>query len=89
MSDYRRDPRYGDDNEVLALPPRERAMSDPAQEQRVEVRPDPDIVRGHCPACDEEIISEARWDARGHRYVVWWACWGKLNGTGCGYERPF
>ncbi len=61
-------------------------MADTAIQRRVE-RPDPEWVRGLCPVCGEELISECEWILdRG--YVIFWACWGsKAEPPTCRYFR--
>ena len=54
-------------------------MRETLTEKRVETRPDPEWVRGRCPTCSEVLISNARWIAANHRYVIEWICWGALQ----------
>jgi hypothetical protein len=50
-------------------------------------RPDPDWVRGRCPVCDEEVVSNVYYIG-GKGYIIVWECWASLgeNPT-CDYRR--
>lgn len=47
------------------------------QKQRREP-PDPEWVRGTCPYCDEEVVSNAYY-VPGRGYVIVWQCWSSLG----------
>jgi len=49
-------------------------------------RPDPEWVRGRCPLCGEEVVSNYHYiGGKGH--VVIWECWASIQGKGCDYRR--
>ncbi|MFN3649128.1 MAG: hypothetical protein ACK47B_06055 [Armatimonadota bacterium] len=41
-------------------------------------RPEPEWVRGTCPRCGEELVSNAYY-VSGNGYLVLWECWGSLG----------
>ena len=50
-------------------------------------RPDPDWVRGRCPLCDADIVSNCYY-VGGKGYIIVWECWASLGETGaCDYRR--
>lgn len=53
---------------------------------RVE-RPEPEWVRGACPRCGEDLVSNCYYVA-GRGYLVLWECWGALaDEPTCDYRR--
>jgi hypothetical protein len=52
-----------------------------------EERPDPEWVRGRCPACGEEVVSNCYYIG-GKGYILVWECWGSLGpDPRCDYRR--
>ena len=50
-------------------------------------RPDPDWVRGRCPMCGEDVVSNCYY-VGGKGYIIVWECWGSLGDTpDCDYRR--
>ena len=50
-------------------------------------RPDPDWVRGRCPMCGEEVVSNCYY-VGGKGYIIVWECWASLGeGATCDYRR--
>jgi hypothetical protein len=50
-------------------------------------RPDPDWVRGRCPMCGEEVVSNCYY-VGGKGYIIVWECWASLGETAsCDYRR--
>ena len=50
-------------------------------------RPDPDWVRGRCPLCGEEVVSNCYY-VGGKGYIIVWECWASLSDTAtCDYRR--
>jgi hypothetical protein len=50
-------------------------------------RPDPDWVRGRCPMCGEEVVSNCYY-VGGKGYIIVWECWASLAETAtCDYRR--
>jgi hypothetical protein len=50
-------------------------------------RPDPDWVRGRCPLCGEEVVSNCYY-VGGKGYIIVWECWGSLGDAAtCDYRR--
>jgi hypothetical protein len=50
-------------------------------------RPDPDWVRGRCPMCGEEVVSNCYY-VGGKGYIIVWECWASLGDTAtCDYRR--
>jgi hypothetical protein len=53
---------------------------------KLEERPDPDWVRGKCPLCGAEVVSNAVYvGSKG--YVVIWECWRSIQDGSCDYRR--
>jgi hypothetical protein len=54
-------------------------------------RPDLEWVRGTCPCCGEDVISNAYYVAGGNKaggYIIVWECWGSLSEPPtCDYRR--
>ena len=62
------------------------ARGTPAAAARKE-RPDPDWVRGRCPICGEEVVSNCYY-VGGKGYIIVWECWASLGETAtCDYRR--
>jgi hypothetical protein len=58
----------------------------PAAAARKE-RPDPDWVRGRCPMCGEEVVSNCYY-VGGKGYMIVWECWASLGeSAACDYRR--
>lgn len=50
-------------------------------------RPDPQWVRGRCPECGDDLVSNMYYIG-GKGYLVIWECWGSLSAQpGCEYRR--
>jgi hypothetical protein len=50
-------------------------------------RPDPEWVRGRCPMCGEDVVSNAYYVA-GKGYLIIWECWASLEDEPrCDYRR--
>lgn len=52
-------------------------------------RPDPDWVRGRCPMCGEEVVSNCYYIG-GKGYIMVWECWSALGDEDeqtCDYRR--
>ena len=50
-------------------------------------RPDPDWVRGRCPLCGEDVVSNCYY-VGGKGYIIVWECWASLGETAtCDYRR--
>jgi hypothetical protein len=50
-------------------------------------RPDADWVRGVCPRCGQDLVSNCYYVA-GRGYLVIWECWGTLGSSpSCDYRR--
>lgn len=52
-------------------------------------RPDPDWVRGRCPLCGDELVSNAYY-VGGKGYLIVWECWASLGEPAertCDYRR--
>lgn len=50
-------------------------------------RPEPEWVRGVCPRCGEELVSNSYY-VGGRGYLVLWECWGSLvKDPTCDYRR--
>lgn len=50
-------------------------------------RPRPEWVRGVCPSCGEELVSNCYY-VGGKGYVVIWDCWASLNrNPTCNYRK--
>ena len=62
--------------------------SRPAAAREAEIaRPEPEWVRGHCPRCGEELVSNCYY-VSGRGYLVIWECWGALDPEPrCDYRR--
>lgn len=41
-------------------------------------RPDPEWVRGRCPMCGEDVVSNCYYVA-GKGYLIIWECWSSLG----------
>lgn len=51
-------------------------------------RPDPAWVRGRCPKCGDDVVSNMYWQG-GKGYKLVWECWSSLGETpSCDYVRP-
>jgi hypothetical protein len=50
-------------------------------------RPDPKWVRGKCPECGDDLVSNLYYIG-GKGYLIVWECWGSLNeDPRCTYRR--
>ena len=50
-------------------------------------RPDPQWVRGRCPECGDDLISNMYFSP-GHGYIIRWECWSsKGESPQCSYQR--
>jgi hypothetical protein len=50
-------------------------------------RPHPGWVRGRCPMCGEDVVSNCYY-VGGKGYIIIWECWASLGETpGCDYRR--
>jgi hypothetical protein len=50
-------------------------------------RPDPEWVRGRCPMCGEDVVSNCYY-VGGKGYIIVWECWASLAETPtCDYRR--
>jgi hypothetical protein len=50
-------------------------------------RPDPEWVRGRCPMCGEDVVSNCYY-VGGKGYIIIWECWASLGETPrCDYRR--
>jgi hypothetical protein len=51
-------------------------------------RPDPDWIRGRCPHCGDDLVSNAYY-VGGKGYIIVWECWGSLQWPDpvCDYRR--
>ena len=50
-------------------------------------RPDPQWVRGRCPECGDDLISNMYFTP-GCGYIIRWECWSSRGETPqCGYQR--
>lgn len=50
-------------------------------------RPDPEWVRGHCPRCGQELVSNCYY-VSGRGYLVIWECWASRDPEPtCDYRR--
>jgi hypothetical protein len=50
-------------------------------------RPEPDWVRGRCPECGDDLVSNLYYIG-GQGYLIVWECWASLRETGaCEYRR--
>jgi hypothetical protein len=50
-------------------------------------RPDTELVRGVCPRCGEELVSNSYY-VSGQGYLVVWECWASLKADPrCDYRR--
>lgn len=57
--------------------------------ERKAERPDRDWVRGKCPACGEDVVSNCYY-VGGRGYIILWQCWASLGPEGevtCNYQR--
>ena len=56
-------------------------------EEKPEARPDPEWVRGRCPLCGEDVVSNCYY-VGGKGYIIVWECWASLGDTPtCDYRR--
>ena len=46
--------------------------------RRREGRPDPEWVRGRCPECGDDLVSNLYY-VGGRGYLLVWECWGSLG----------
>lgn len=52
-----------------------------------EGRPDPQWVRGRCPECGDDLVSNMYYIG-GRGYLIAWECWGSLGeDPACTYRR--
>jgi len=52
-----------------------------------EGRPNPEWVRGRCPECGDELVSNLYYIG-GRGYIIRWECWGSLQeNPQCQYKR--
>ena len=52
-----------------------------------EERPDPGWVRGRCPACGDDVVSNSYY-LGGKGYILVWECWSSLGkAPTCDYRR--
>jgi len=50
-------------------------------------RPDPQSVRGRCPECGDDLVSNLYY-VPGEGYLIVWSCWRSLAETPCcGYQK--
>jgi transcription elongation factor Elf1 len=50
-------------------------------------RPNPDWIRGVCPRCGEELVSNCYY-VKGRGYLVVWECWSsRTEDPACDYRR--
>jgi hypothetical protein len=50
-------------------------------------RPEPEWVRGRCPECGEDVVSNCYYIG-GRGYVIRWECWASLgDAPTCDYRR--
>jgi hypothetical protein len=50
-------------------------------------RPDPEWVRGRCPMCGEDVVSNCYY-VGGKGYIIVWECWSSLGEEPtCEYRR--
>ncbi len=50
-------------------------------------RPDPQWVRGRCPECGDDLVSNLYYIG-GKGYLLVWECWGSLvEGSSCHYRK--
>jgi hypothetical protein len=50
-------------------------------------RPDPEWIRGRCPMCGEDVVSNCYY-VGGKGYIIVWECWASLGDTPtCDYRR--
>jgi hypothetical protein len=62
-------------------------MGSRKREPAPEGRPDPDWVRGVCPRCGEDLVSNCYY-VGGKGYLVVWECWGSTGPEPtCDYRR--
>ena len=59
----------GEPGEAISLP------------RRGEGRPDPQWVRGRCPECGDDLVSNLYYIG-GKGYLLVWECWGSLGADG-------
>lgn len=82
---------------MTALLEREKIQGDPEAEMQPQTehrpsmtpdgRPDPNWVRGRCPECGEELVSNMYY-LGGKGYLIVWECWGSLSeDSECEYRR--
>ena len=50
----------------------------PPQAVDADGRPDPQWVRGTCPECGDDLVSNLYY-VRGRGYFILWECWSKLS----------
>lgn len=52
-----------------------------------EGRPDPEWVRGRCPECGDDLVSNLYYIG-GRGYLIKWQCWSSLSESPtCRYEK--
>ena len=50
-------------------------------------RPSPDWIRGRCPQCGDDLVSNCYY-VGGRGYLVCWECWSSINRhPTCGYRK--
>jgi hypothetical protein len=58
-----------------------------ADERVTKGRPDPEWVRGRCPLCGEDVVSNCYY-VGGKGYIIIWECWASLGEkASCDYRR--
>lgn len=52
-----------------------------------DTRPDPEWVRGRCPDCGDDLVSNLYY-VGGKGYILCWECWGSLGeNPACWYRK--
>lgn len=50
-------------------------------------RPRPEWIRGKCPECGEDLVSNCYY-VGGRGYLIFWECWSSLgNKPSCNYRK--
>lgn len=54
---------------------------------RIQDRPDPQWIRGKCPNCGDDLVSNL-YHIAGRGYFIRWECWSSLKDTPtCDYKK--
>ena len=78
---------FGDDITTEAVISGEQRQTVHAPTLTTDGRPDPQWVRGRCPECGDDLVSNMYYIG-GKGYLVIWECWGSLSEQpGCEYRR--